>query len=299
MRTKKSARQLNIRKIIIEDAKTLKKASVHDLGGIGGAGNKDLVAQGSRKAYSVCSLCYEGRRREKMNAIDIVQALFNNVVNETINNGAAAGQSALVVMNSDLYMLTAERLMTDVFNKGRDNITDKDIEQLKSKIEYEGIESNATTETIEDLKRLITYIMADSRQLPTARQMLAYMKCAMDGIKYKARKIKTEERPPIFSEIPQVSQRLRRKEDIAYVKDNHLESFYDWFPDCGHSIYAIPLSELPAAEKDGDFSKYLCPFPLDYVKEKGFSRYGELIVCDGEYDQEYGLLIDEKYIRYD
>ena len=106
---------------------------------------------------------------------------------------------------------------------------------------------------------------------------------------------KSEITPLVFCEL----QGLNRAEDIKYVQNNHLETFYEWLPDCGHSIYAVPLSELPSAEKNGDLSMYLCPFPLDYVKEKGFSRVGEYIVCDGEYDHKYGLLIDEKYIRYD
>ena len=93
--------------------------------------------------------------------------------------------------------------------------------------------------------------------------------------------------------------RLKRDEDIKFLQENHLEDFYEWIPDCGHSIYAIPTVLLAEAMESENMSGYICPFPLDYVKEKGFIRYKGYIICDGKYDDEYGLIIDERYSRWD
>jgi hypothetical protein len=97
--------------------------------------------------------------------------------------------------------------------------------------------------------------------------------------------------------ITTLDHHLTRKDDIEYVRKNQLEAFYVWHVDCGHSINAIPSESIPDINENSNIEReFLCPFPLDYVKEKGFERYGKYIVCKGRIDKELGLIIenDEK-----
>ena len=63
----------------------------------------------------------------------------------------------------------------------------------------------------------------------------------------------------------------------------------------GHVIMAVPRCLLKIAKADGDLDMYECPFPVKYVLEKGFELYDNHVICDAEYDPDFGLIIDEKW----
>lgn len=76
-----------------------------------------------------------------------------------------------------------------------------------------------------------------------------------------------------------------------------LQEFNYYYDDgeTGHVIMAIPECMLKEAEEDGDLDMFECPFPVRYVMETGYRIYQEHVVCDGEYDETFGLMIDEKW----
>ena len=86
--------------------------------------------------------------------------------------------------------------------------------------------------------------------------------------------------------------------DMIFLCDNKLEPFYEYLPDCGHSIYAIPTDLYKGLDESKKPSDYICPFPLDYVKEHGFERYNGFLVCEGKYDPMIGLVIEGDYDRW-
>lgn len=65
--------------------------------------------------------------------------------------------------------------------------------------------------------------------------------------------------------------------------------------DNGHVIMAIPECLLKEASEDGDLDMYECPIPVKYVLEKGYQIYDNHIICDAEYDSDFGLMVDEVY----
>jgi len=100
---------------------------------------------------------------------------------------------------------------------------------------------------------------------------------------------------------------MRRSHEglIGILKDDYLglpkelEEFNYYYPgDCGHVIMAVPECLLDRAEKSGDLEMYECPFPVKYVLEKGYRLYKGIVVCDGVYDPEHGLMIPEGYEEY-
>lgn len=108
------------------------------------------------------------------------------------------------------------------------------------------------------------------------------------------------------SEEKAESSTIRRSiEGLSGVrKDNYknlpeeLREFNYYFPDCGHSIMAIPECKLNEAIEDGDLDMFECPFPVKYVLQKGYRIYEKHVICEAEYHPAFGLIIDEKWDEF-
>lgn len=83
-----------------------------------------------------------------------------------------------------------------------------------------------------------------------------------------------------------------------YIASHWLVDYYRYYPDCGHSILAIPKCLLEEAMNSGTPADYFTPFPVAYVVEKGFERHNGYLVCEGEYDDTFGLLVPDEYSEY-
>ena len=101
---------------------------------------------------------------------------------------------------------------------------------------------------------------------------------------------------------------INNLDDLSFIQKNNLEYLYEWSPDYGHCIKAVPLSKLNAEKEETNSLKWgKCnrPFPIEYIKEKGFKwekkKYiddkGEIyetekgfIVCYGEYEESINSL---------
>jgi hypothetical protein len=89
------------------------------------------------------------------------------------------------------------------------------------------------------------------------------------------------------------------------VKDNYiglpeeLKEFNYYYDDgeTGHVIMAIPECLLEKSEQDGDLDMFECPFPVKYVLEKGYRIYKQHVICDGEYDSTFGLMVDDEWFE--
>ena len=98
---------------------------------------------------------------------------------------------------------------------------------------------------------------------------------------------------------------MRRSHEgvIGVVKDNYsnlpeeLKEFNYYYRDgeTGHVIMAVPECLLKEAERNGDLDMFECPFPVKYILDKGYRIYRNHVICDGRYDAEFGLTIDEKW----
>ena len=98
---------------------------------------------------------------------------------------------------------------------------------------------------------------------------------------------------------------MRRSHEglVGIIKDNYvglpeeLKDFNYYYNDreTGHVIMAIPECLLKEAEQNGDLDIFECPFPVKYVLIKGYRIYRNHVICDGRYDAEFGLTIDEKW----
>lgn len=108
------------------------------------------------------------------------------------------------------------------------------------------------------------------------------------------------------SEEKAESNTIRRSvEGLSGVrKDNYkglpeeLREFNYYFPDCGHSIMAIPEYKLNEAIEDGDLDMFECPFPVKYVLQKGYRIYEKHVICEAEYHPAFGLIIDEEWDEF-
>lgn len=89
-----------------------------------------------------------------------------------------------------------------------------------------------------------------------------------------------------------------RKDDYKGLPEE-LKEFNYYYCDgsTGHVIMAIPESALAEAEKDGDLDMYECPFPVKYVLAKGYRIYKNHVICDGHYDERFGLMIDDIFFE--
>ena len=86
-------------------------------------------------------------------------------------------------------------------------------------------------------------------------------------------------------------------------KDNYvglpeeLREFNYYYNDgeTGHVIMAIPKCLLGEAEQYGDLELFECPFPVKYVLGNGYDIYKNHVVCEGKYNRNFGLEIEEKW----
>lgn len=87
------------------------------------------------------------------------------------------------------------------------------------------------------------------------------------------------------------------------TKDNYvglpeeLKDFNYYYNDgeTGHIIMAIPECLLEEAEQNGDLDMFECPFPVKYVLQNGYRIYKNHVICEGKYDDIFGLEIDQKW----
>ena len=89
------------------------------------------------------------------------------------------------------------------------------------------------------------------------------------------------------------------------TKDNYvglpeeLKDFNYYYNDgeTGHVIMAIPECLLNEADENGDLDMFECPFPVKYVLQKGYRIYKNHIICEGKYDEIFGLDIDSQWFE--
>lgn len=87
------------------------------------------------------------------------------------------------------------------------------------------------------------------------------------------------------------------------TKDNYvglpdeLKEFNYYYNDgeTGHVIMAIPECLLEEAKEDGDLDLFECPFPVKYVLQNGYMIYKNHVICEGKYNDIFGLEIDQKW----
>lgn len=65
----------------------------------------------------------------------------------------------------------------------------------------------------------------------------------------------------------------------------------------GHVIMAIPECLLRKAEQNGDLDMFECPFPVKYVLQNGYRIYKNHVICECEYDENFGLDIDSQWFE--
>ena len=89
------------------------------------------------------------------------------------------------------------------------------------------------------------------------------------------------------------------------TKDNYvglpeeLKDFNYYYNDgeTGHVIMAIPECLLNEADENGDVDMFEGPFPVKYVLQKGYRIYKNHIICEGKYDEIFGLDIDSQWFE--
>ena len=100
---------------------------------------------------------------------------------------------------------------------------------------------------------------------------------------------------------------MRRSHEglIGITKDNYaglpeeLKEFNYYYNDgdTGHVIMAIPECLLEKAEQNGDLDMFECPFPVKYVLQNGYRIYKNHVICEGKYDENFGLDIDSQWFE--
>lgn len=90
-----------------------------------------------------------------------------------------------------------------------------------------------------------------------------------------------------------------KKADKDYLEENSISEYYTYPFDIGHCVTAIPTDLFDMAKNSGELNKFTVPFPIAYIKEKGFIRYNGYLVCEGNYDWRFGLDIPEEYYEDD
>ena len=74
-------------------------------------------------------------------------------------------------------------------------------------------------------------------------------------------------------------------------------SYYYNDGDTGHVIMAIPECLMGKAEQNGDLDMFECPFPVKYVLQNGYRIYKNHVICEGKYDENFGLDIDSQWFE--
>lgn len=86
----------------------------------------------------------------------------------------------------------------------------------------------------------------------------------------------------------------------AYIGlPEELKEFNYYYNDgeTGHVIMAIPECLLNEAGENGDLDMFECPFPVKYVLQKGYRIYKNHIICEGKYDEIFGLDINSQWFE--
>lgn len=76
-----------------------------------------------------------------------------------------------------------------------------------------------------------------------------------------------------------------------------LQPYHCYLLDSGHSIICVLETHLEEAQKTS-MDDYELPVPVKYVLEKGYRFDGQYIIVDAEYNEELGLMVDDKYHEY-
>nr|MBQ4454409.1 hypothetical protein [Clostridia bacterium] len=77
-----------------------------------------------------------------------------------------------------------------------------------------------------------------------------------------------------------------------------LKPFSCYIPDSGYCILAIPLCMVDSVSEKDPFM-YAVPMPERYVLEKGYRFQFGLPVVEAEYNDAFGLMVDEQYETWD
>lgn len=104
-----------------------------------------------------------------------------------------------------------------------------------------------------------------------------------------------------------IQKELRRSHDgiSGVINDDYenlpedLVPFNYYYDDgeTGHVIMAIPECLLEEAEADGDLDMFECPIPVKYVLHNGYRIVQDHVVCDADYDHNFGLDVDESWFE--
>lgn len=76
-----------------------------------------------------------------------------------------------------------------------------------------------------------------------------------------------------------------------------LRPYHYYLLDAGHSIMCVLETHLKEAQKS-NMDDYELPVPVKYVLEKGYWFVNGYVVVSADYDNEIGLLVDDKYTEY-
>jgi len=76
-----------------------------------------------------------------------------------------------------------------------------------------------------------------------------------------------------------------------------LKPYHYYISDSGHSIMCVLETHLGEAQKS-NMDDYEVPVPVKYVVEKGYRFVDQYIVVDAEYDNNFGLMVDDRYSEY-
>jgi hypothetical protein len=77
---------------------------------------------------------------------------------------------------------------------------------------------------------------------------------------------------------------------------DELIPYHAYIRDCGHSIMCV--LECHLSETNGNYDDYELPVPVKYVLEKGYRIQNGYVIVDAEYNEEYGLMVDDQYTEW-
>lgn len=95
--------------------------------------------------------------------------------------------------------------------------------------------------------------------------------------------------------LEDLSPSMVRKVDDYVGLPEELKEYCYYIADAGYSIMAIPEVFLKEHFGSMDLWEYEIPMPVKYVLEKGYRFFEEYVIVQADYDNETGLIADEKY----